>query len=52
VAVTIAFEQATPVLGQRHGTLALVQRHSVDESLVFQVPEVERVVPRIAQIAF
>jgi len=48
----MAFEQATAVLVQRDRTLALVQRHSVDESLLFQVPEVERVVSWIAEIAF
>jgi hypothetical protein len=48
----MAFEQATTVLRQRDGTIVLVQRHSADESLLFQVPNVERVVPRITQVAF
>jgi hypothetical protein len=39
------------VVRQRDGTLVLVQRHPVDESLLFQVPEVEPILTRIAQIA-
>ncbi len=52
MALSVAFEQSTALLRQRDGALLFVQRDALDESLVFQVPNVESFVPRVAQIAF
>jgi len=52
MALSVAFEQSTALLRQRDGALLFVQRDALDESLVFQVSDVESFVSGIAQISF
>jgi hypothetical protein len=50
-AVSMPLQQPATVLRQRDGALVLVQRHALDESLVFEMAEIERFVSRIAEVA-
>jgi hypothetical protein len=48
--VSVAFEQAAPVPRQRHGPFALIQRHTLDESLPLEGAEIVAISARISQI--
>ena len=50
--VSVTFEHPTAAVRQGDSVLPLVEWHTLNQVLLFEVPQVGRVVPRIAQIPF